>query len=104
MPSLEKREILKGIECCAEFLCGECPYEKYDIKDKPLACVHKLILDIHNKLIVKCEDCDSAYPCFSPFDRPHFVRCTYLASGDGKAVCRDNFCSAGERRIDNASK
>ena len=24
---MTKEEILKGIECCAEFLCGECPYE-----------------------------------------------------------------------------
>ena len=102
MPSLEKREILRGIECCAEFLCGECPYEKYDIKDKPLACVHKLMLDIQNKLIVYCEDCDCAYPCISPFDQKNYVRCTYLATGDGKIVSRKHFCSAGERRIENA--
>ena len=102
MPSLEKREILKGIECCTEYLCGECPYEKYDIKDKPLACVHKLMLDIQNKLIVYCEDCDCAYPCISPFDQKDYMRCIYLATGDGKIVSRKHFCSAGERRIENA--
>lgn len=52
--------------------------------------------------IVYCEDCDSAYPCFSPFDRENYVRCTYLATGDGKMVPRQSFCATGERRKDNA--
>lgn len=100
MPNLEKDEILKGIECCAEFLCGECPYKKYDIKDKPLACVHKLMLDIHDKLIVYCEDCNCAYPWISP----NYMRCIYLATGDSTVVPRKYFCSAGERRVENACK
>jgi hypothetical protein len=47
---LEKSNILKGLECCTEFLCGECPYEKYDIKGKPLTCVHKLIVDLYKMI------------------------------------------------------
>lgn len=54
------------------------------------------------KELIYCEDCDVAYPCFSPFDRERYVRCTYLASGDGKVVPRKHFCSAGERRIEDA--
>lgn len=59
------------------------------------------ILDLifaEGKELIYCEDCDSAYPCFSPFDRENYVRCTYLATGDGKVVCRKYFCKAGERR------
>ena len=47
---MEKSNILKGLECCTEFLCDECPYEKYDIKDKPLTCVHKLIVDLYKMI------------------------------------------------------
>lgn len=54
------------------------------------------------KELVFCEDCDMAYPCFSPFDRKNYVRCTYSCSGDGKAVCRNHYCSVGERRKENA--
>ena len=97
-----KDTILKGLECCVEFLCKECPYQFLDDHEHPLRCIHTLITDIHNHLIVKCEDCDAAYPCFSPFDRKNFVRCTYLASGDGKTVCKNHFCKSGQRREDNA--
>ena len=41
-------QIEKGIECCSEFLCGECPYE--NIPGIPdcinLKCMHVLINDI----------------------------------------------------------
>lgn len=43
---MEKDKIINGVKCCAEFLCGECPYEKYDHPDYKLQCVHKLIKDI----------------------------------------------------------
>ena len=42
-------EIEKGIKCCNEFLCGECPYKKYDDKSKiyTIRCMHKLMKDIN---------------------------------------------------------
>lgn len=54
------------------------------------------------KELVYCEDCDMSYPCISPFDRKDYVRCTYGHCGDGKVERRHHYCSAGERRKDNA--
>ena len=48
-------EILKGLECCAEFICDECPYKKYESKDYPLRCIHKLIVDLKENYFVKEE-------------------------------------------------
>jgi hypothetical protein len=45
-----KETVLKGIECCSEFLCGECPYQKYESKQYSLKCNHMLMLDI-NELV-----------------------------------------------------
>lgn len=45
-----------------------------------------------------------SYPCISPFDRKDYVRCTYGHCGDGKVERRHHYCSAGERRKDNACK
>lgn len=39
-------EILKGLDCCADFMCGECPYKKYESKEYPLRCIHKLMVDL----------------------------------------------------------
>ena len=33
----------KGLKCCAELLCGECPYDEYQYKSQ---CVHKLHMDL----------------------------------------------------------
>lgn len=40
-----------------------------------------------SKEVVMCEDCDMSKPPISPYDK-NYVRCTYLASGDGKYVCK----------------
>lgn len=40
---------IKGLQCCAEFLCSECPYRIYEDKKYPMKCIHKLILDLNNK-------------------------------------------------------
>lgn len=46
-----KEEIKKALECCTGFLCGKCPYEKYDGGTQmPLRCSHKLIIDLYNEL------------------------------------------------------
>lgn len=45
---MEKFEIYKGLKCCSEFLCGECPYQIYDSDHYKLRCIHKLIVDLNN--------------------------------------------------------
>lgn len=66
--------------------------------------IEEMIAEIiaSGKELVYCEDCDMSYFCFSPFDQKNYVRCTYNCTGDGKVVCRHHYCSAGERRKDNA--
>ena len=49
---MKREEIEQGMKCCNEFLCGECPYEKYDDKvshQYTMRCIHMLMQDI-NKL------------------------------------------------------
>ena len=36
----------KGLKCCAEFLCGECPYAEYQHIEYKLQCIHKLHMDL----------------------------------------------------------
>lgn len=46
-----KKELEKALECCAEFLCKECPYRKYDGGTRMLLkCSHKMIVDLYNEL------------------------------------------------------
>ena len=49
---MNREEIEQGMKCCNEFLCGKCPYEKYDDKESHqyiIRCIHMLMQDI-NKL------------------------------------------------------
>ena len=49
---MNKEDIELGMKCCNEFLCGECPYEKFDDKENCeyiLRCIRILMKDI-NKL------------------------------------------------------
>ena len=41
-------KVHKGIECCKEYYCGECPYEIYDDKGGTyiLRCINKLMNDL----------------------------------------------------------
>ena len=39
-------KLMKALECCAEFACGECPYQKYESTDYILKCSHKVIADL----------------------------------------------------------
>lgn len=48
--NMTKEDILKGIEACSEFICDECPYQKFDSKDYPIRCMHFLITDINEML------------------------------------------------------
>lgn len=49
---MERKDIELGMKCCNEFLCGECPYYKFNDKENciyTMRCIHKLMQDI-NKL------------------------------------------------------
>jgi hypothetical protein len=50
---MNQNEILKGLNCCAEFMCGECPYRQYESKEYPLKCIHKLIVDLQEAKVEK---------------------------------------------------
>lgn len=48
------KEIEQGVNCCSEFLCGECPYKKYNKTisgQVSLKCIHHLMTDV-NKIFV----------------------------------------------------
>lgn len=49
---LSKEDTLKGLECCSEFLCGECPYERFEDKtgQYTIRCLHKLTNDLFEML------------------------------------------------------
>ena len=47
---MTKEEILKGVECCAEFLCSECPYQKYEDPKYLLKCNTALMRDVNDLL------------------------------------------------------
>jgi hypothetical protein len=49
---LDENQIKQAITCCAEFLCGECPYQKYEDPNHIMYCIHKLIVDV-DKMINK---------------------------------------------------
>lgn len=53
---MSKDQIELGMKCCEEFLCGECPYQRYDdpTHEYSIRCMHKLMVDI-NKLYFKEE-------------------------------------------------
>ena len=53
---MTKEEVLKGLECCTEFLCGECPYKEYDSKDYLLRCTHMLLVGLKNIIIPEAKD------------------------------------------------
>ena len=54
---MNQNEILKGLDCCADFMCGECPYRKYESKTYPYKCIHKLLVDLKesNLIILPCK-------------------------------------------------
>lgn len=47
---MKREDIEQGMICCNEFLCGECPYGKYDDKVNKgyiMRCIHMLMQDIN---------------------------------------------------------
>lgn len=76
-------ELMKALECCAEYCCGECPYQKYNSTDYILKCSHKLIADLaaaglkperHGRWKDgKCTNCDFDIRCL--IDRESEFEC-----------------------------
>ena len=42
-----KQKVLKGLECCSDYLCGECPYQQFKDKEHILRCIHLLLSDLN---------------------------------------------------------
>ena len=54
---MDKRtKALRGLKCCAEFLCGECPYAEYQHIEYKLQCVHKMHTDLVEVLEINKEE------------------------------------------------
>lgn len=50
---MDKRsKAMKGLKCCVEFLCGECPYAEYQHIEYKLQCIHKMHKDLFEVLFV----------------------------------------------------
>ena len=43
---MTREEVFKGLECCAEYECGKCPYKYLDSFQYPTKCIHTLIVDL----------------------------------------------------------
>lgn len=43
---MTKDEVLKGLECCADFMCKGCPYQKFSDQTYTLRCMHRLMSDM----------------------------------------------------------
>ena len=37
---------LIGLRCCVEFLCSECPYDKFQSDEYTLRCIYLMHLDL----------------------------------------------------------
>ena len=57
---MKREETEQGMKCCNEFLCGECPYEKYDDKVSHqyiMRCIHMLMQDINRLYFSDSKNC-----------------------------------------------
>ena len=52
---MDENQIKQAIACCAEFLCSECPYQKYEDPNHIMQCIHKLIVDVDKMINNKDE-------------------------------------------------
>ena len=44
--NFEKEIVEKALFLCQEFVCGECPYDKYQSHEYPIKCMSMLISDL----------------------------------------------------------
>ena len=47
---VQNSSLLEALAHCAEFLCDECPYQKWDSNEYKLRCIHMLIVDLNEML------------------------------------------------------
>ena len=46
-----KETIMKGLECCVDFYCEDCPYKQFDDNaNYSMKCVHRLQVDLYKYL------------------------------------------------------
>lgn len=55
---MTREETLKGLECCADFMCKDCPYRKFSDQTYTIRCMHRLMVDLQkleaeNSVVVK---------------------------------------------------
>lgn len=43
---MTREETLKGLECCADFMCKDCPYQKFSDHTYTIRCMHRLMVDL----------------------------------------------------------
>lgn len=43
---MTREEVLQGLECCADYLCGSCPYQHLESWKCPTKCIHALLVDL----------------------------------------------------------
>ena len=46
----KKEKVLKSLEACSEFCCGECAYQWLDNKEFSLRCIRSLLRDAYELL------------------------------------------------------
>ena len=82
---MTKEETLKGLRCCSEFECGECPYKIYEDEDRTyvLRCTHKLMVDLneimnktgtwsnYSSTMMECSNCKKHVPYHKYTYCPH---------------------------------
>ena len=44
---MDRDKLFKGVECCANFLCGECPYGELQHKTYKERCMHQMLEDLN---------------------------------------------------------
>lgn len=56
--NMTNEQIKLGMDCCTEFLCGECPYNIYEdpSREKMLRCIHLLMVDVYNYMLTLKEE------------------------------------------------
>ena len=47
-----REEVFKGLACCADFMCKDCPYQKFSDQTYTLRCMHRLMSNME-KLFLK---------------------------------------------------
>lgn len=79
-------KIFEGLDCCKEFLCGECPYNYLNDKIYTMKCIHELIKDLSKMK----EGLQIHYNEYGYYECPS---CQFSVADD------DNYCSNCGQKI-----